>query len=308
MNYNVKELREKLYEKISGLGIDSKFKENPAYASALERIEELIGQMNMFEAAEVVNVKEEQGKISFDWTSPFGIKYSMNISCSSSETFRCIYTQEENRGTFKEKTAIEELATIDKSGFITLITNGAMANNIDCDINKCNNSTWAERSYYTANGIMRDREYKGFSTDELTESIDKASVSSMLNIPRSAFNFGFWHDKYEERTLLVREKLDTARIIAEDRTKGIKYSAVTWLNQEHGLRDMELAGGNDIYPQDVVIPPLSKEEIEAMIQRESNPKVAEGLRAYAVGRENYYYNSAEDLNFVSEGISQGMPR
>ncbi len=38
MNYSVKELREKLEEKISGLGINQKFKENPAYASALAEI------------------------------------------------------------------------------------------------------------------------------------------------------------------------------------------------------------------------------------------------------------------------------
>ena len=76
-------------------------------------------------------------------------------------------------------------------------------------------------------------------------------------------------------SLLVRDKLDTAKIISEDRTKGIKYSAITPLNQEHGLRDMALLGGYDPY---VVIPPLSQEEIEVMIQRESNPKVAEGLR------------------------------
>ena len=61
--YNVKELREKLVEKVTGLGINPKFKENPAYAAAISEIDSLIGQMNMFEAAESVTVQEEQGRI-----------------------------------------------------------------------------------------------------------------------------------------------------------------------------------------------------------------------------------------------------
>ncbi len=54
----------------------------------------------------------------------------------------------------------------------------------------------------------------------------------LLYIPRQAFDFNFWGDKYEARTMLVREKLDMARIIHEDRAKGVKYNATTPLNQE----------------------------------------------------------------------------
>ncbi len=43
-----------------------------------------------------------------------------------------------------------------------------------------------------------------------------------------------------------------------------------------------------------------------MIQRENNPKVAEGLREYAAGRENYYYSTSEDKNFICEGIQQSQ--
>ena len=267
----------------------------------------------MFEAAEAVTVKEENGNISFDWTSPVGDKYSMSISSSSPETFRCVRTEEKksfidtNGQSIKRKNVVEEVATIDKSGSITLTTNSSIVDNIDCRIGKCNNYTWSEKKCYTSNGVMRDREYKSFAKGELSVDFDRAEIDSMLFIPRQAFDFGVWHDKYESRTLLVRDKLDTAKIISEDRTKGIKYSAITPLNQEHGLRDMAaLLDGYGPYPQNVVIPPLSQEEIEIMIQRESNPKVAEGLREYAVGRNTYSYNSAEDKHFISEGISQSQ--
>ena len=311
MNYSVRELIEKLEEKISGLGIDPKFKENPAYASAIAELKRLISQMNMFEAAEIVSVKDEKSKISFDWTSNSGAKYSINISSSSPETFKCIKTEEKksfvstNGQAFREKNVVEEVTTIDKSGIITLTTNGSIVDNIDCSAGKCHNSTWAEKKRYSSKGVMIDREYKGFTRGELTENFDRTRIDSMLYIPRQAFNFGTWHDKYETRTLLTREKLDTARIVYEDKTKGIRYIAITPLNQEYGLRDMTI-NGYEPYPQNVIIPPLSQEQIEAMIQKESNPKVVEGLRAYAVGRENYYYSSAEDKNFVHEGLSQSQ--
>lgn len=312
MYYSVKELRDKLIERVIGLGVDKSFLENPAFASAISQIDSLIGQMNMFEAAETVTVKEENGNISFNWTSPVGDKYSMSISSSSPETFRCVRTEENksfidtNGQNIRQKNVIEEVATIDKFGSITLTTNGSIVDNIDCKIGKCNNSTWSEKKCYTSNGVMRDREYKSFARGELPVDFDRAEINSMLFIPRQAFDSGFWYDKYESRTLLVRDKLDTAKIISEDRTKGIKYSAIAPLNQEHGLRDMALLGGYGPYPQNVVIPPLSQEEIEVMIQRESNPKVAEGLREYAVGKNTYSYNSAEDKHFISEGISQSQ--
>lgn len=312
MYYSVKELRDKLIERVIGLGVDKSFLENPAFASAISQIDSLIGQMNMFEAAEAVTVKEENGNISFDWTSPVGDKYSMSISSSSPETFRCVRTEEKksftdtNGQSIKQKDVIEEVATIDKSGSITLTTNSSIVDNIDCRIGKCNNYTWSEKKCYTSNGVMRDREYKSFAKGELSVDFDKAEINSMLFVPRQAFDSGFWYDKYESRTLLVRDKLDTAKIISEDRTKGIKYSAITPLNQEHGLRDMAALLDGGPYPQNVVIPPLSQEEIEVMIQRESNPKVAEGLREYAVGRNTYSYNSAEDKHFISEGISQSQ--
>ena len=303
--YNVKELRERLAEKVAGLGIDPKFKENPAYISVISEIDDLISQMNMSEKAEAITVQEEQGKISFNYVSTNGEKYSMTILCSSPDTFRCIRVEEKkpfignNGQTIRVKNVIEHVATIDKSGFITLITNGSSVDNIDCSAGKCNNSTWAEKKYYTSKGVMRDREYKGFAKGELTEDFDRTNVNSMLLIPRQNFR----NDNYVNRTLLVRDKLDTARIVSEDKSKGIRYSAVTPLNQEHGLSDLVLPGGYDPYPQDVVISPLSQEEIEAMLKRE-NPIVAEGLREFAVDRETYHYSTADDPYFLREGFEQ----
>ena len=37
-------------------------------------------------------------------------------------------------------------------------------------------------------------------------------------------------------------------------------------------------------------------------------KVDEGLRVFADGRENYYYNSTEDRNFIHEGLTETQSR
>lgn len=125
----------------------------------------------------------------------------------------------------------------------------------------------------------------------------------MLYIPRAAFRERTFENSYNYRELYVRKQLDTARAVIEDKDKEIKYNATVPLSREHGLRDI-IAIDGDPYPQEIVIPPLSQEQIEEMIQQETNPKVAEGLRKYAVGRDTYFYNSANDKNFVSEGVTE----
>ena len=60
---------------------------------------------------------------------------------------------------------------------------------------------------------------------------------------------------------------------------------------------MTLIGYQD-YPEDIVITPLSKFEIEQKIIRESNLKVQEGLKELSKDRENYNYNSSYDNDFL----------
>ena len=310
MNYSVKELRENLLERILGLGIDTKFLENPVFPVIISYIDSLIRIMNMFEVEDIIIVREEEGSISFKWPSNTGDKYTFTILSSDPGSFRCIKTEERkpvvrtNGKLFKSRNIIEVVVTIDELGSVSLTTNCSMADNIDCKSLECNNYTWSQRECYTSKGVMNAKGYKTYSRRKMAEDFDEATIASMLYIPRKAFDFGFWYDKYESETLLVRDKLDTARIFVEDKTKGIKYRATTLLSQRRGLRDMILPDYSDIYPQDVVIYPLSQKEIDSMIKKESNPIVAEGLREYATGRSAYSYNSSEDKDFISEGISK----
>lgn len=301
MNYSVEELRDKLAEKVSGLGINSKFKENPAYEEVISKIDNLISQMNMFEAAKDIIVTEKSHTISFAWNASDGRKYSMDISCPTPDTFSCTRVEEEpthtnmNGRSFRVKNIIEEVAMLDKSGCVTLRTNGSSIDDLNCGNSWCNNITWSEKSEYDTYGVMSEREVKHFHMSELMQSFDNADINSILYIPRQAYGRGIFSDRFESRTLLRRDSLDTARVVQEDKS-GIRYNATNVLNQEHGLKNLILNGGG--YLQDVVIDPLPKEQVDEMIQRESNPKVREGLKRYATGRENYRYDSAQDKNFV----------
>lgn len=311
--YNVKELRERLQEKVSELGISPKFQENPAYISALREIDDLISGMNMFEDHDKVMVNTESGVISFSYSSPSGDKYSLSISSNSPETFKCIKTTEKkpfvgtDGQTIEQKEALEVVTTISDKGFITIDQSYSSIDNVNCEQNMCNNTISGERKSYSNNGLMMEREYRFLGTGTLTEDIRHASINSMLYLPRQAFNIGgISYNMCKESTKLVRDKLDTARMIHIE-NGNVTYSATVPLNQEHGLQDMYTMGGEP-FPEEVIIPAISQEQIEAMIARENNTKVQEDLRLYANGRDNYSYDSNLDTHFVCKTMTQGTSR
>lgn len=315
MHYNISELRANLGEKVEELGISPAFKENPAYDTALDSINALLGEIysELPDQIKETQVSLKNGVISFACDLPFGKKYAMSILCDDSTTFRCIRTQEKAPyiGTggvmYRCKDVIEKVVTVDeKSGHMTLTTNGAWLYADDSMKGECRNSTSSEKCDYTSDGIMERRETKIFGTGKLSEDYNRAGIGSMLYIPRSAFGMSLWSDKYEDRTLLTREKLDTARLVVEDKKKNIKYNATVQLSSQYGLKNMRL----DItdLPEDITIMPLLPAEIDELIQSEKDPRVAAGLRKYAVGRDQYFYNSRDDRYFVCEGTKSEVEK
>lgn len=303
MNYNVIELRKKIDEKIMGLGVDPKFRNNPAYYSVLSEIDGLISQMNMFESAEDVEVFEQDGQIVFNWKSPEENLYSVVISSPSANAFRCIRSTIKkpfiglNGKIVNQREVVEKGAILDNNNFITLTTASSMIDDYECEAGICNNSTWSEKKLYTSQGVMRDRENVSYPNGPLSQSIQRPNIDAMLYIPRG----GFGADYYESKTILTRDKLDTAHMYYEEKGSGIRYSATVPLSQNNGLQDMILRGGYNPFDREIIIPPLSPDEIESMLQSEKNKLVAEGLKEYAKDREIYSYNSQDDPSFIYQG-------
>lgn len=62
------------------------------------------------------------------------------------------------------------------------------------------------------------------------------------------------------------------------------------------------------FPEDIIIMPLLPAEIDELIQSEKDPRVAAGLRKYAVGRDQYFYNSRDDRYFVCKGTKSEVEK
>ena len=300
-----RELEDKLAEKMSSL-LGKKFKENPAYKKALWEV------YSMIPTDKVFSFRESANTISLDFKPNLGeAGEQFSVTIVVDETcLRCtkitdknpfISTIDGNLVNWKESKEI--IANIDDAGWLKIQNNFSMLSNDNCKQGECNNNIFSERCEYTDKGVMQNRYTKSVE-EKYNKDINYADVDSMLFIPRQLFKMGFNYNCTKE-TILRREKLDTARYIVKENEE-VTYSSTIPLDQQNGLSDMIISNysSSDF---DIIINPLSKEEIDAMLQKESDPIVREGLRKYADGRESYFYDSKEDPYYVSKnrtGISR----
>lgn len=296
---NVKELRSNLVDIVLKMGVGEKFLEHPAFIPALSEVGSLIGQMNILDP-EKVFVREEDGVISFEYSTNEGDKYSFELRAGE-DSISCIRVEEPhsfvgNSGSVvRQKNAIEVVSKLDEHGEVTITRNIGSVDNIDCDNKHYNLSSSIERRVYNKDGVMHERESKYYPSRKGEGYFHRVGANELLSFARWVPQYETWNDTYESRTLLRRDKLDVATIVYQDRSRGHEYYGKVPLHQEHGLRDMYIANGYNIYPvPEVVIHPLMESEIEAMLARESDVRVAEGLRKYAVGRTTYKYSSNGD--------------
>ena len=151
---------------------------------------------------------------------------------------------------------------------------------------------------------MIEREFKSFGEEKIERNINNIGLDEALLVPRLSFDKNSnIYDTYIEKNHLVRNMLDTAKLSYKDKLNNREYKTVVKLNEYNGLRNMTLIGYQD-YPEDIVITPLSKFEIEQKIIRESNLKVQEGLKELSKDRENYNYNSSYDNDFLKTGFDE----
>lgn len=298
MNYYDKtDVVNNLEKEIFNLGIDSKFKENPAFNEILENY------IRWFQNANSIAVQKEEGKIIFNWNSNDSTKHSMIISSYQPQVLNCITLDKKETLdglVTTEKIAQENTASINDNGDITLIKNHSLVNNVNSKVGKCDNFTNAEKFIFTKDGIMQLKEEVTFPQLELADDIKSVNVGSMLFAARQGLNSSNY---FKTKRSFRRDMLDTAYYTYENNVNDEKFSYIVPLNQEHGLKNMKQIGGYE-HPMPVVIPTLSSEQIDAMIQRESDPKVREGLKKLAVGRENYYYNPELGKNYTSETVGK----
>lgn len=311
MEYTVAELKNNMLSKLFDLGISPKFKENPALSSALAEIDGLIELIPQDKITDEPKVKQLDKAITFTCVDEDDNAYALGLTSYDSTSFKCFLLTEKSTVSADEvpvqqREVIEKIVSLEGNNYLTITTSGSTIDNYNVEIGRCNNSVWQEIENYSASGIMLKKEISNFKRGELKEDFKTVSIDSMLYIPRKALlaNDEFVEELRTRRSVLSREYLDTAYYYVEDKENGTFFSSSVPLNQEKGLRSMEV---DDVYtkaPKEVFIPPVEDWEIDLMITSESNPKVQDGLKSLSNGRSNYSYDSSTDKRFERIGFKE----
>jgi hypothetical protein len=300
--YNLDDLMFKINNKITNLEV----KDNPSFQDVLESIKNKIKNGVDLTNAEL---KEDVNNINLKLVKQFK-EFSFNLT--TDEQIRCvsILKQKADREEIDDYYQIDEMhiremiAKVDENSNLVLEEHFSLVDNDGCKENEVNNFTTSERKIYNSKGIMIEREFKSFGEEKIERNINNIGLDEALLVPRLSFDKNSnIYDTYIEKNHLVRNMLDTAKLSYKDKLNNREYKTVVKLNEYNGLRNMTLIGYQD-YPEDIVITPLSKFEIEQKIIRESNLKVQEGLKEFSKDRENYNYNASYDNDFLKTGFDE----
>lgn len=300
--YSVKDLYAEMEDKLSDLGVTPNFKENPAYNRIVNDIKSLISEMNILNMENIL-VDKSENEIVFKSVETNN-QFEMHIGCINPETIRCMRVEE--NFLYHEKYFVDEIIKLNPSYGIERQNGFVSINNANCRSDESNvNTRVSERIEYGPSGVMKQRESRTYAPYKLELGYHSIDAKADLANPMQDFN-GIGSANYIKRELLVRQKLDTVNFVLEDKINNVYQTGVLPLNRYNSLSDipanMTAVRGN------IEIPPLSQEEIEMMIQRETNPKIMEGLRACADGRDTYSYYSVGPYDMQEEEMAQGKAR
>lgn len=308
MVYSVKEFRSDPLSKLLSIGVSPRFKENPAFSSALAEIDSLLSKMDIDDMSDTIEVTQNGSRISFTCRGANNEIYGFGITAFEPTDFRCVYVSEEDitkeKCKYSQRTAIEKNIILEDNNYVTITTLGSTIDDNYPDEKKCHNACWSEEERYSSTGIMLKKENITYKPSILNEDFMSASISSMLYVPHKHMIApdDNTRELTRKRTLLCRDYLDTASYYVEDKDMASVYSTKVPLNQEHGLRDMEIDEVYQRCPNEVFIPPAENWEIDLMITSESNPTVQAGLKSLSLGRESFSYDSTNDPRFERTGF------
>lgn len=298
---NVHEFIEKLDENIMELGLNPKFKDNPAYRKVLDEIRYYISGMNMANDIDKVWVSKDEDGYTIEYKSPYvEKKYNLRIWVSYGKNELFCREVIESKKLSETKDYVEKVVEVTKSRLdgdrIEIRKDNGVADNINCEYGKCNILCSSMRKVYDKYGVQETEERELFNPSQVYGDVTRIETNAILAITNQAFNSPYWR----QRTMARREYLDVVNIDFEDKNTGEKFIGKQELNQENGLQDLKFSVFH--LSDHEVIQPLMNEEIEDMLDKE-DPKVAEGLRRYIEGRDRFSYdseNSKECLHRTSQ--------
>ena len=303
------ELKEILRKKMYELELSDKFKSNPAFEKVVRDINDIFLQRMV---PNDVQIEGNEKTINFDWVDSITKEAAtIRLSMTGPDTLKYItiskapsYLEEEyigNRNNYKECTVTGE-----EDGAITIESNSSfIVNNRDNPLteSKCLFSRGVSK--FTSDGILKEEELIYFPEMILETNAEKMSLEeSLMPIRTMASNPKLLEESYSLKEHLIRDKFDTAQVLYENRDLDYKFIGKSRLDINRSLGNMVLPYEIGAGEFEKEILPMSPWEIEKIINKEQNEKIKEGLKKYAEGREDYYYNTEEDPDFVCEKGSQ----
>lgn len=284
MEYTIGELRKKLADKLIELGASPKFKENPAYKKIVVEIGKLMTDTSLMNQYDTVKVFEQDGKITCRW---FGDnkQFDMTITVPSEKEIKCERTEKsrENNGnrSYSYNGAFVIDSKLEETGEITIDERYGTAKEEGAGEYTTTGS--AIVSKYDDCGVQTTYELRGFESPKLIGTVPDLTASQI--VPNDLIL-----DTYYKRIIVSRYMLDVVQIHSENKKTGEKYFGKQQIHSEHGLSDMNWSYKFD---SDFEVTPVTATQIEEMLAKE-DPKVAEGLRKYTAGREDFSYSSKDD--------------
>ncbi len=297
---SVREFKANLDNEIMSLGLDSSFRENPAFERIILEIESLMTYEDMNNAF----VRREGNNFIFSWKNPYAKDEirKFKIGSSSKDELVASVEVDSKKGLEHERIIDIKSFKINSNGWVEIINKHGTADNINCSIGRCNTRCCVTRKTYDMYGVQESEEVKEFNPSVVPMDINSITPMTILAVTDNKYNY------WSQRTIVTRRFLDVAAVTIENRNLDKVVRGYQLIDNQTGLQDLRY---NRNLTEKEKISELMQTEIEEMIEKEREyhsdkervEKLIEGLRRYAEGRDRFSYDP-ENVNNNSYGTSQ----
>lgn len=296
------QIQENLLTLISGTGINPEIIKNPAIKSIVQELSKDIGELGCpnivdfwLEASGFGFVYEWDNKerAFFEVSTPYKNQMHCAFGSIKNRDFDAIHNKMwEKKEYIQYQITLRDRLTVDKK-VINFDNQYTENDSIDSSM---------ENVYFEfdKNGILLLRKY--LQTGNITQIVDIDKIDSkIVKQIISSFLPSLMNSViYQEE--LKRKFVDVASLTIEDSSNNRKFKGIVPLENKYSLQDMLVSKRIIDSGADILIEPLSKEELITLMADQSL-KYQEGLKKYCNGRTGFRYLSSKDPEYINEQTS-----
>ena len=299
---------ENLKSAIKQLKVDERFRQNPAASKPINFYLEAIVPYN----GQIYIDSQDENKITFRYFTKPEEEHKCSIKSLGPNitlTNKCTkYYETLSTGTKKRNLDLYQVEI------------GAYDNRMDVKYfigNAVHDEKSIDDTYFSKHPAKKESNSFNVRSTVQYDSYDRNGVNISTTLKDSPYVLGFAShvdeigtdffdiasnakDARNSETHITRQSIDVAYV--KHFVNGRKtYSGSVPLSHENGLQQMSFTKVPERFDFGrQVISPMSQSDIEALIAKEKDAKVAEGLRKYSINRDKFYYDSFDDKEFLSQ--------